>query len=125
MRSRRPITATITINPYVRPCSSGTVNTSRAALTSTHLQRLPEPASRGRSVMGKLDPLGKVKHLTKPLIVVAHGDAWNMGHELVLDADIRVAAADVRFGQDENTHGRFPGGGSTVRFVRDAGWATP
>ena len=39
-----------------------------------------------------------------------------MGHELHLLADIRVASADVRFGQDENTHGRFPGGGSTVRF---------
>jgi enoyl-CoA hydratase len=72
---------------------------------------------------GELDPLGlKVKHLTKPLIVVAHGDTWNMAHELFLAADIRLAAADVRFGQDESTHGRFPGGGSTVRFVRDAGW---
>ena len=25
-------------------------------------------------------------------------------------------------GQDENTHGRFPGGGATIRFVREAGW---
>lgn len=70
----------------------------------------------------ELDPLGKIKRLKKPLIVVAHGDTWNMGHELFLTADIRVASADVRFGQDENTHGRFPGGGSTVRFVREAGW---
>lgn len=31
------------------------------------------------------------------------------------------ASADVRFGQDENTHGRFPGGGSTIRFPREAG----
>ena len=37
-------------------------------------------------------------------------------------ADVRVASADVRFGQDENTHGRFPGGGSTIRFPREAGW---
>jgi enoyl-CoA hydratase len=45
---------------------------------------------------GELDPLGlKVKHLTKPLIVAAHGDTWNMAHELVLAADIRIAAADV------------------------------
>ncbi|MGB6984437.1 MAG: enoyl-CoA hydratase-related protein [Candidatus Aquilonibacter sp.] len=71
---------------------------------------------------GELDPLGRIKHLTKPLIVVAHGDTWNMAHELFLAADIRVAAAGVEFGQDENSHGRFPGGGSTVRFVRDAGW---
>jgi enoyl-CoA hydratase len=24
--------------------------------------------------------------------------------------------------KDENTHGRFPGGGSTIRFIREAGW---
>jgi enoyl-CoA hydratase len=45
-----------------------------------------------------------------------------MAHELFLVADIRVAAANTNFGQDENTHGRFPGGGSTIRFVREAGW---
>ncbi|GAB7522880.1 crotonase/enoyl-CoA hydratase family protein [Paraburkholderia sp. 2C] len=60
--------------------------------------------------------------LTKPLVVAVQGDTWNMGHELFLVADIRVASADTRFAQDENTHGRFPGGGSTVRFVREAGW---
>jgi enoyl-CoA hydratase len=70
-----------------------------------------------------IDPLPKTKGLSKPLIVVVHGDTWNMGHELHLVADIRIAAVDTRFGQDENTHGRFPGGGSTVRFVREAGWA--
>jgi enoyl-CoA hydratase len=69
-----------------------------------------------------IDPLGKSQKLTKPLVVVVHGDTWNMGHELHLVADIRVAAANTRFGQDENTHGRFPGGGSTIRFVREAGW---
>jgi enoyl-CoA hydratase/carnithine racemase len=55
-------------------------------------------------------------------VVVVHGDTWNLGHEIYLASDIRVAAADTRFGQDENTHGRFPGGGATVRFVREAGW---
>lgn len=60
--------------------------------------------------------------LTKPVVVVVHGDTWNLGHEIYLAGDIRVAAADTRFGQDENTHGRFPGGGATVRFVREAGW---
>jgi len=55
-------------------------------------------------------------------VVVVHGDTWNLGHELYLAGDIRVAASNTRFGQDENTHGRFPGGGATVRFVRDAGW---
>jgi enoyl-CoA hydratase len=70
-----------------------------------------------------VDPLGKsTPHLTKPVVVVVHGDTWNLGHELYLAGDIRIAAANTRFGQDENTHGRFPGGGATVRFVREAGW---
>src|SRR5271155_2105336 len=71
---------------------------------------------------GQLDPLGKTHRLSKPLLVVVHGDTWNMGHELHLVADIRVASADVRYGQDENTHGRFPGGGATIRFPREVGW---
>jgi len=71
---------------------------------------------------GMLDPFGRTQKLSKPLIAVVHGDTWNMGHELHLVADIRVASADVRFGQDENTHGRFPGGGSTIRFPAEAGW---
>jgi enoyl-CoA hydratase len=70
-----------------------------------------------------IDPVGKAKpRLTKPLIAVAHGETWNLGHELCLAADIRIAAANTRFRQSENTQGRFPGGGATVRFVRDAGW---
>lgn len=72
---------------------------------------------------GLIDPLGKkMPGLTKPLIVAVHGDTWNMAHELFLVADVRVAAENTNFGQDENTHGRFPGGGSTVRFTREAGW---
>ena len=70
-----------------------------------------------------IDPLAKAPPtLSKPLVAVVHGDTWNMGHELHLAADIRIAAADTFFGQDENTHGRFPGGGATIRFVREAGW---
>jgi enoyl-CoA hydratase len=70
-----------------------------------------------------IDPLAKeTRPLSKPLVVVVHGDTWNLGHELHLVADIRVAVEDANFGQDENSHGRFPGGGATVRFVREAGW---
>jgi enoyl-CoA hydratase len=70
-----------------------------------------------------LDPLGKsTPHRSKPVVVAVHGDTWNLGHEIYLAGDIRIAAANTRFGQDENTHGRFPGGGATVRFVREAGW---
>ena len=72
---------------------------------------------------GLIDPLAKKgPHLTKPLIVAVHGDTWNMADELFLVADIRIAAEDTNFGQDETSHGRFPGGGGTVRFPREAGW---
>jgi enoyl-CoA hydratase len=72
--------------------------------------------------MSRAGTTNSKKRLTKPFIVVTHGDTWNAAHELHLGADIRICSADVRFGQDENTHGRFPGGGSTVRFPREVGW---
>src|SRR5437762_3887549 len=78
---------------------------------------------RAASTAPTLDPLGNSQpHRSKPVVVAAHGDTWNLGHEIYLAGDVRVAAANTRFGQDENTHGRFPGGGATVRFVHEAGW---
>jgi len=78
---------------------------------------------RATSAAPTLDLVGNGQpHRTKPMVVVVHGDTWNLGHEIYLAGDVRVAAANTRFGQDENTHGRFPGGGATVRFVREAGW---
>jgi enoyl-CoA hydratase len=71
---------------------------------------------------GQLDPPGRAQKLSKPLVVVVHGDTWNMGHELHLAADIRVASADVRYAQTENAYGRVPGV-APVRLVREAGWA--
>jgi enoyl-CoA hydratase len=70
----------------------------------------------------QLDPLGRKQKLSKPLVAVVHGDTWNMGHELHLVADIRVASADVRYGNDENAHGRVPGV-APVRLPREVGWA--
>lgn len=73
---------------------------------------------------GFIDPMQKKKpYLTKPLVVAVHGDTWNLAHEIFLAADIRIAAEDTNFGQDETSHGRFPGGGGTVRFPREVGWA--
>ena len=71
---------------------------------------------------GQIDPLGRAQKLSKPLVAVVHGDTWNMGHELHLVADIRVASADVCYGQTENAYGRMPGT-APIRFVREAGWA--
>ena len=71
---------------------------------------------------GHLDPLGKARKLSKPLIAVAHGDTWNMGHEFHLAGDIRVASADVRHRQTENAYGRVPDV-APVRWPREVGWA--
>jgi enoyl-CoA hydratase len=60
---------------------------------------------------------------TKPLVVAVQGGTQFAGHEYFLAADIRVAASDTVFRQAEVTRGSFPGGGATVRFSREAGWA--
>jgi enoyl-CoA hydratase/carnithine racemase len=90
------------------------VDAAQAGLVSGQRATSPAPTL---DLVGNTPP-----HRTKPMVVVVHGDTWNLGHEIYLAGDVRVAAADTRFGQDENTHGRFPGGGATVRFVREAGW---
>lgn len=59
---------------------------------------------------------------TKPLILAVQGIAFTLSIELVLAADITVAAEDVRFGQIEIKRGIFPFGGATLRFPQVAGW---
>ncbi len=71
-----------------------------------------------------IDPLGRGALLRKPLIAVVHGHTWNMGHELFLVADIRIASAETRFAQDENAHGRFPGEARRCGFRARPGGAT-
>jgi enoyl-CoA hydratase/carnithine racemase len=60
---------------------------------------------------------------SKPLIVAVQGRVTRIAHELFLAADVRIAAEDAIFNQGEVTAASFPGGGATVRFVREAGWA--
>lgn len=73
---------------------------------------------------GTIDPFQKAApKLSKPVVVVAHGNTWNVGHELFLACDVRVASADTHFAQTENVHARMPAGGATIRFVREAGWS--
>jgi enoyl-CoA hydratase len=69
-------------------------------------------------VLGLTPPLR-----SKPLVVAVQGGTQFAGHEYFLAADVRVAASDTVFRQAEVTRGTFPGGGATVRFPREAGWA--
>jgi enoyl-CoA hydratase/carnithine racemase len=43
--------------------------------------------------------------------------------EVMLNADIRVAASDTRFAMLEVRRGFFPCGGATFRLARDIGWS--
>ena len=59
---------------------------------------------------------------TTPLVAVAHGWCMTLGIELLLAADIRIAAAGTRFTQLEVRRGIYPFGGATIRLPREAGW---
>ena len=71
-----------------------------------------------------VNPIGLRPPLrAKPVVVAVQGGTKYLGHELFLAADIRVAASDSVFSQGEVARGVFPGGGGTVRFPREVGWA--
>ena len=76
---------------------------------------LPSPAD-GR------DPWRLDGSWTTPLVAAAHGWCMTLGIELLLAADIRIAAAGTRFAQLEVQRGIYPFGGATLRLPREGGW---
>ncbi|GAB3606954.1 crotonase/enoyl-CoA hydratase family protein [Conyzicola nivalis] len=60
--------------------------------------------------------------LSKPVVVAVQGTCLTLGIELILAADIAVAAESTRFGQIEVARGILPFGGATIRFPRAVGW---
>ena len=58
----------------------------------------------------------------KPLVMAVQGWCLTIGIELLLAADIRLAAEGTRFGQIEVNRGIFPFGGATIRLPEIAGW---
>jgi enoyl-CoA hydratase len=71
---------------------------------------------------GQIDPFGLRSHLSKPLVMAVQGITFTIGIEMLLAADIRIAASDTRFAQLEIARGLYPLGGATFRLVREAGW---
>ena len=59
----------------------------------------------------------------KPIIYAVQGYCFTWGPEVMLNADIRVAASDTRFAMLEVRRGFFPCGGATFRLARDIGWS--
>ncbi len=73
---------------------------------------------------GLCDPLGLDvnKQASKPLVIAVQGICYTIGLELMLAADVRVAASGTRFGQIEVKRGIYPVGGATIRLPRELGW---
>lgn len=70
-----------------------------------------------------LDPLGLRSRVAKPVVCAVQGICLTLGIELLLAADIRIAARSTRFAQIEIKRGIYPVGGATLRFPREVGWA--
>jgi len=71
---------------------------------------------------GSIDPFGLRNHLSKPLVIAVHGITFTIGIEMMLAADIRIAASNARFAMLEVCRGLYPLGGATFRLTREAGW---
>lgn len=71
---------------------------------------------------GGRDPWRLDGRWSKPVVAAAQGWVMTLGIELLLAADIRVAAPDARFAQLEIRRGIYPFGGATFRFPEQAGW---
>jgi enoyl-CoA hydratase len=68
------------------------------------------------------DPFRLEGAWTTPLVAAAQGWCMTLGIELLLAADVRIAAAGTRFTQLEVQRGIYPFGGATIRLPREAGW---
>ena len=75
--------------------------------------------------MGLVDPLDLgmpgYRRRTKPMVVAVKGITYTLGIELMLAADIVVAADDCRFSQLEVKRGIIATGGATLRMAERAG----
>ena len=74
---------------------------------------------------GLVDPLDLGapgwRRRSKPMVVAVHGITYTLGIELMLAADVVVAAADCRFSQLEVRRGIMATGGATLRMAERAG----
>lgn len=76
-----------------------------------------------RAPPGGVDPFGLSgpRH-AKPLILAVQGYCFTWGVELLLNAEIRIAAVDTQFQMLEVQRGLFPCAGATIRLPREIGW---
>ncbi|PJI37451.1 crotonase/enoyl-CoA hydratase family protein [Ferrovibrio sp.] len=71
----------------------------------------------------QIDPCNNLPPFrTKPVVAAVQGITFTIGIELMLAADVVVAASDCRFSQLEVKRGIMATGGATIRMVERAGW---
>lgn len=70
----------------------------------------------------QVDPLGLGRRCRKPVISVVHGITYTVGIEMMLAADIVIAADTARFHQLEARRGIAPLGGAHFRYLQRMGW---
>ena len=69
-----------------------------------------------------VDPFGMGRRCRKPVVMAVQGVTFTIGIEMMLAADIVVAADNARFAQLEPKRGLAVFGGAHVRYVERAGW---
>ena len=74
------------------------------------------------SPAGNIDPFALKRRTVKPVVAAVQGHCLTIGIEMMLAADIVVAADTARFCQMESRRGIAPLGGAHFRFLTRTGW---
>lgn len=74
------------------------------------------------SPAGNIDPFALKRRTLKPVVAAIQGLCLTVGIEMMLAADIVVAADTARFCQMESKRGIAPLGGAHFRFLTRTGW---
>jgi enoyl-CoA hydratase/carnithine racemase len=87
------------------------------------LNRLSQRFAEGKPLFPdeEVDPVNLRKLRTKPLVAAVQGICFTIGIELMLAADIVIAASDCRFAQLEVQRGIMASAGATIRIAERAG----
>jgi enoyl-CoA hydratase/carnithine racemase len=72
----------------------------------------------------EIDPFGiSGERHRKPVVIAVQGYCYTWGVEILLNCEVRIAAADTRFAMLEVKRGIYPCGGATLRLPEQAGWS--
>ncbi|MCG8589882.1 MAG: crotonase/enoyl-CoA hydratase family protein [Proteobacteria bacterium] len=94
------------------------------ATAGLDLPRFRQAFTSGRATdLGdRIDPFALRTRVTKPVVMAVQGAVYTVGIELLLAADIVVAADSAKLCQLEPKRGLATFGGASFRYVERAGW---